>query len=308
MSSPPQTYFPAQYLEAGYHAEMAGERERAAQYYHYLAESFADTPEGDAARAGLARLGYTFRAQPQRSGSSSPHASASADVGADTHRAAPDASGHGQYQQAGLPQATGHGQQHQPEHAQAQSASFRAPSYPQSPQAQQRERATGSRIRLGELSNQNLATRPQPAQTEANPAGQPAQHSVRGADRPHGAGEEGLRLPEVVARRAREMADLDDDLHFEKQYRGARFLAHLLTWMGWVAAAGGLALLVLGFVGIPPSLTGAIIGLPGGVVVGFSVCITGLALALGGQMALATFDQAQAMREIGIILRARADI
>lgn len=117
-----------------------------------------------------------------------------------------------------------------------------------------------------------------------------------------------MRLPEVVARRARELAELDESLQFEKQYRGARFLAHLVTWLGWVVAAGGLALLVLGFVGIPPSLAGLIIGLPGGVVIGFSGIVAGLALALGGQMALATFDQAQSMREIGIMMRARVEL
>lgn len=101
---------------------------------------------------------------------------------------------------------------------------------------------------------------------------------------------------------------MDEDLHFEKQYRGARFLAHLVTWLGWIVAAGGLALVVLGVVGIPPSLAGLIIGLPGGVVIGFSGTVAGLALALGGQVALATFDQAQAMREIGIMMRARVDL
>lgn len=43
-------------------------------------------------------------------------------------------------------------------------------------------------------------------------------------------------------------------------------------------------------------------------VIGFSGIVAGLALALGGQMALATFDQAQSMREIGIMMRARVEL
>lgn len=63
MSSQPQTYSPSQYLDAGFRAEMSGDREKAAQYYHYIVEAFGDTVEGEAARGGLMRLGYGGRSQ-----------------------------------------------------------------------------------------------------------------------------------------------------------------------------------------------------------------------------------------------------
>lgn len=308
MSSQPQTYTPAQYLEAGHRAEMAGERERAAQYYHYLAEAFADSLEGEAARAGLARLGYAPRQQPQRHVPSS-QAHAGVDTGAESHRATPDAFGYsGAYQQPAGPPHQGHAEHAPPQHAVQRAAPQQHAHQAHVAQAQHRERAAGPRIRLGELSSQPVVTRPAHAQGDVHGTSQAAQ-PMRAEDRNHdGNGEDALRLPEVVARRARELADLDEDLHFEKQYRGARLLAHLVTWLGWIVTAGGLALVVLGFAGIPPSLAGLIVGLPGGVVIGFSCAVAGLALALGGQVALATFDQAQTMREIGIMMRARVDL
>lgn len=313
MSSQQQTYTPAQYLEAGYRAEMAAERERAAQYYGYIAEAFAETIEGEAARAGLARLGYAVRPQPQRHDPSAVAHQASsrgaADPAAEPHGTSSEASGYA----GGYPQQASYSHRSYGEQARLQTtehqhrAQSHAPSYQaQKPQPQLKDHVAGPRIRLGELSSQPVTTRPSPAPGDVHA---PSNQATHADDRALGGfGEDAMRLPEVVARRARELAELDESLQFEKQYRGARFLAHLVTWLGWIVAAGGLALLVLGFAGIPPSLAGLIIGLPGGVVIGFSGIVAGLALALGGQMALATFDQAQSMREIGIMMRARVEL
>ncbi len=313
MSPQPQTYSPAQYLEAGHRAEMAGERDRAAQYYNYLAEAFADTLEGDAARAGLARLGFAPRQQPQRHSTAVTPSHTTAEMGPESYRASPEPFGYaGSHQPHGVQSHQAHA-----EHTAAQTAVHRAQPQQQPlahapPQAQVRERpaAPASRIRLGELSNQPLATRPAGAHSDPHAVPHTAPPTRRGAE-VHArdvSGDDGLRLPDVVTRRARELADIEEDLHFEKQYRGARLLAYFVTWLGWIVAAGGLALLVLGFVGIPPTLAGHIIGLPAGVVIGFAGLVAGLALALGGQVALATFDQAQSMREIGIMMRARVDL
>jgi len=310
MSSQPQTYTPAQYLEAGHRAEMAGERERAAQYYHYLAEAFSETLEGDAARTSLARLSFAPPPQPHRHVPTAPMY-AGGETAEETYRPSAESVGY-----AGGHLQSAHPQQAHGENAPSQTAPHRPQPQVQAHQAQvphkqqreQRERASGARIKLGELSNQSLATRASLAPGDVRGGPQSTQ-SARVHDRAQeGGGDEALRLPEVVARRARELADFDDDLHFEKQYRGARLLAHLVTWSGWIAAAGGLALVVLGFVGIPTSLAGFIIGLPSGVVIGFCVAVAGLALMLAGQVALATFDQAQTMREIGLMLRARVDL
>ncbi len=267
MSPQPQTYTAAQYLEAGYRAEMAGDYERAAQYYRYLAEVFTETPEGEAAAAGLMRI-----ATPPR--------------------------------QAAPPPA-----QHQP-HASVQES--KAKPQTQIAGSSAEERVTGPRIRLGDLAHHDLTRRPPATNQHRQPAHQPAPQSPAVAAEAtliaDGGGDEAMRLPEVMARRARELAELDERIQFEPRYRGARLVAHLLTWVGWIAVAGGLALAVLGFIGVPANLSVAIFGLPGGLVLGVIGIFAGLAIALGGQVALATFDQAQSLREIGVIVRARVDL
>jgi hypothetical protein len=263
MSPQPQTHTPAQYLEAGYRAEMAGDHARAAQYYHYLAEVFPDSPEGEAAHAGLVRLSSQTARPPQQPPQTPPH--------------------------------------HQPVHELA----TRPPANGRTP---------NPRIRLGELAHHDLTQRPtaapqqhQPQQGAARPASsKPLAQAVTTPAAE--ADDESLHLPEVVARRARELAELDERIQFEPTYRGARMIAHLLTWLGWIVVAGGLAFAALGFIGIPSGLSIAIIGLPGSFVVGALGIIGGLAMALGGQVGLATFDQAQSLREIGVFMRARADL
>lgn len=316
MSNPQsQTYTPAQYLEAGYRAELAGERERAAQYYQYLAEVFTELPEGEAARAGLARLGYMVRPPQGRTG--------------------PPA-GSAPSQQQGNPQpAVAPPQPRMKRRAPVQAGSGAGPvqgfgptaaggsagpvGYAEAPQNPQR-------IRLGELAGQDLTpsgwgSGPGAAK-QPSPAGPPSvtpSQSLVGTpptaspplrvEEPALAGSaDDARLPDVVTRRARELAESEPGVPLESRYRGARTLAHILIWIGWIGAAGGLAFAVLGFVGLTHGWAGVIAGLPGGVLVGVVGLVSGLALALGGQVALAIFDQAQVLREMGIILRARADL
>lgn len=270
MSPQPQTYTPAQYLEAGYRAEMAGDHERAAQYYRYLADVFADTPEGEAAAAGLMRISTPPPRQP-----------------------APSPASHHPHQQSSA---------HQPQSGP-----------PPATRPASADRTASPRIRLGELAHHDLTTqRPggaQPQQPQRQPARQPSPQSQTSADTASVRdGDDAMRLPEVVARRARELAELDEQIQFEPRYRGARLIAHLLTWLGWIAVAAGLALAVLGAIGISVGVAGTMLGLPAAVVVGVIVMVAGFAMALGGQVALATFDQAQSLREIGVILRARTDL
>ena len=89
------------------------------------------------------------------------------------------------------------------------------------------------------MASQNLTSNRPSAHADRNalqpvPAEKPSQDDDESA----------LRLPEVVARRAREMAEFEG-LHFEKHYRGARMLAHIFVWFGWITVAGGLAFAVL---------------------------------------------------------------
>lgn len=284
MPSSQQTYSAAQYLEAGYRAEMAGEADRAAQYYVYLAESFPETPEGEAARGGLVRLGLGARGapveprhEPTRQGAGSGAPLRPAQNSADwRHNAQPGGS-------ATNPSRT------QPSPANRLGAPHSA------------EQVNDSRIRLGELSRMNLGAR----SLEAPSARLPAEAHTPSS---HGDDGEMMRLPEVVARRARELAEAETAERFEPRYRVARLIAVMFTWMGWFVAAGGAALVILAFVGIPAALAAPVFGVAGGIVIGAGSLVTGLVLVLGGQVALAIFDNADALREVKAIVRVRADL
>lgn len=283
MSSSQQTYSPAQYLDAGYRAEMAGEADRAAQYYVYLAECFPETPEGEAARGGLLRLGLGARGapvdprrEPLRQGAS----------GAASMQPAPHAGDWRHNAQTG-------GSVSNPNRIQPSSASRAG--------AQAAfEQVSDNRIRLGELSRMNLGAR--------TAAASAARLSAE-AHAPHAHGEDGepMRLPEVVARRARELAEAEIADRFEPRYRVARLIAVVFTWLGWFVAAGGTALVMLAFVGIPAAAAAPVFGVAGGFVIGAGTLVSGLVLVLGGQVALAIFDNADAMREVKAIMRVRAE-
>lgn len=287
MPSSQQTYSPAQYLEAGYRAEMAGEMDRAAQYYVYLAESFPETPEGEAARGGLVRLGLGARGTP---GETRPNTSRQSTNGAAPSQHPPQAA----EWRTNVPAGTAAAPPARATHQQ-QPAAGRAPSHGMA------EADGDSRIRLGELSRMNLGSRPSTTQ----PARLPAE--VHGASAATEYGEP-MRLPEVVARRARELAEAEIAERFEPRYRVARFIAALFAWLGWFIAAGGTALVILAVVGIPTALAAPIAGVAGGFVIGAGGIVVGLALVLGGQVALAIFDNADAMRELKAIMRVRAEL
>ena len=299
MSTQPQTqsaYTPEQYLEAGYHAELSGDHQRAAQYYHYLAEAFPDTREGDAARAGLARIGQsrsTVGPPRQQHPGVSPSQQSGKQAPA---RATTD------------PAAAPHGAASQPAKASAALAGSTTPGL-----------GSAQSIRLSELSSTDFTTSPPPTHTEketvprANPGRPPPAHALAPAAETGQPGRDldadnGLRLPEVVARRAREFAEIDEILQLEPRYRGGRLLAQMLSWFGWLGMAAGLALVLLSFIGIPAPLFGPNMGLSASVMIGVACVVCGIAFVLGGQVALATFDQAQSLREIGVILRARTDL
>ncbi len=283
MPTSQQTYSPAQYLEAGYRAEMAGETDRAAQYYVYLAESFPETPEGEAARGGLVRLGLGARGapvesrrEPVRQGTGGGVPAQQAPNAADWRHNTPAA-----------------GTTSSPIRTQPPSAN-RAGTQPAA------EQVSDNRIRLGDLSRMNLAGR----STSAPPARLPAEAHGQLA---HGGDGDAMRLPDVVARRARELAEAEIAERFEPRYRAARLIAVVFTWIGWFVAAGGAALVILAFVGIPTALAAPVFGVAGGFVIGAGSLAFGLALVLGGQVSLAIFDNADAMREVKAIMRVRAE-
>lgn len=287
MQSSPPKYTPAQYLEAGYRAEVAGDHERAAQYYVYLASTFPETAEGEAARGGLirmnmlARFGEHIGAQPARHGAPT-HNQASAPasaVGAPTHdlRARTPAAAPAQPSRP------------PPREAASESAAALA------------ERQRAERIRLADL--QRLS--------ELKPAQPVAQQAPQQIEGPVAQGEEAqeqLRLPEIVARRARELADAEAEITFEPRHRAGRLVATLFIWCGWLFVCGGVALFVLGLAGVPAGLADLVLGVPLGIAAGAPMLLVGLGSALGGAIAIATFDSSDSLREVRALLRARAGL
>jgi len=281
MTSDSQGYTAAQYLEAGYRAEQGGERDRAAQYYHYVAEAFPETPEAEAARGGLVRIGAVQRP-------------------AEAATAAQPAPGGGRAAKANWP--PGAAAAHSAEGARNQpyaTGGSGFAQYPASAPAQAQTAPAAQRIVLGDLARLKLA----PAQSMPAEAAQrtpvATEPAAPASDAGHG---DPLRLPDVVTRRAREIAEADAYAPAPK-YRGGRFMARVFVWLGWLVVAAGLASIVVGVFALPPDVA----QLGAGIVAlaAISTIVGGLVLVLLGQLALAVFDGSNAVREIAAFMRAR---
>ncbi|MGE0856979.1 MAG: hypothetical protein AB7L18_12895, partial [Hyphomicrobiaceae bacterium] len=252
------TYTAADYLEAGYRAETAGDRERAAQYYGYLAEALPDSPEGEAARGGLIRLGLAGRPSvPPEPGPVAPSQAPQAARSGATRGTPPHANG--ARPPAAAPDGFG---RTGVDGRSLQSAASRA------------ER---DRIRLADLQRQAPKALPVPAPVAAHPEPlrAPAPIGVGDAD-------EQMRLPEVVARRARELSEpvVEPTASEPGRHRAARLGARLLLVCGWIIVCGGLALAVLVAVGVRGGVMGVMAGLPLGLAVASGMLVSGVALVV----------------------------
>lgn len=341
MSSDPTSYTPAQYLEAGYRSEQAGERERAAQYYVYVAETFPETPEGEAARGGLVRIGQSgqLQAPPQPR---EPAYQQNAPTHADVAQHAPSGPVNSRQQQqpppagymadapspygtprTGAPMQRPHtapapmpngppnglGQPSSP-YPQHQLSAGGAPGYAPPPAA-----GAGQRIVLGELARLKLApgtgpggnNGPSPGYHPPPAAQPPVQRTDHPAAHDEHAQHEPMRLPDVVARRARDLAEADAYAP-QPKYRGGRVLARMFVWVGWLAVAGGLAEIVLATLFGGGGPVGLNLGVAVAAILGLVAIVFGLLIVLVGQLALAVFDGSNAMRVVAAIMRARSDL
>lgn len=93
-----------------------------------------------------------------------------------------------------------------------------------------------------------------------------------------------------------------------KDYRTARLIARLLTWIGGIAVLAGLAALPVSILS-PRSLQAVpLIGAWfGGVTFGAGIVAGGLAQMVVGQLLRALLDQANATRDIAALARAKAE-
>ncbi|MBL8566546.1 MAG: hypothetical protein JNM89_12585 [Hyphomicrobiaceae bacterium] len=309
MSSEATGYTAAQYLEAGYRAESHGDRERAHQYYAYVADAFPETPEGEAARGGLMRLGIA--------GSADPHHQAQA---AAQQQTAPAAQAQPASAQQQAPRGANGAPHHQGNHPASQPGAAQAPSWQTPPDQRtggQRARPQaaqqpppqqgGQRIALGDLARSKLP----PGQSgDPHQTAQAAQHGF--AHTQHDAGGHALsptdsheRLPEVVARRQRELAGTEEYEAPARRFRSGRVMAWLFVVGGWLSIAGGIAAVALGFVF--STMGGSVMGVGLGTIAGIGAIVGGLMMVMLGQLALAVFENTEAVREIAALVRMRGD-
>ncbi len=314
MSSEATGYTAAQYLEAGYRAESHGDRERAHQYYAYVAEAFPETPEGEAARGGLMRLGIA--------GAADPHHQAQAAV---PQQAAPAAQAPPANAQQQPPRGANGAPHHPGNHPAGHQGAAQAPSWQtppdqrtggqrarpqaaqQPPPQQAGQQQGGQRIALGDLARIKLPPGQsgdphQPAQAAQHGYGHPqhdaAGHAISAADSHE-------RLPEVVARRQRELAGVEEYEAPARRFRSGRVMAWLFVVGGWLSIAGGIAAVALGFVF--STMGGAVMGVGLGTIAGIGAIASGLLMVMLGQLALAVFENTDAVREIAALVRMRGD-
>ncbi|MFN3868311.1 MAG: hypothetical protein ACK4MF_04520 [Hyphomicrobiaceae bacterium] len=329
MSSDVTGYTAAQYLEAGFREESKGERERAHQYYAYVAEAFPDSPEAEAAKGGLMRLGIvTADPTPATTQGSERHAAYSGgaaaagrpaqggagDYGAHSPAAAGPPRGlNGAYPLGGAPNGLASGWQTGPTpgpRTGPPSDQFAPNTHPPRargaaggpPQAQGPggyAALPGQRIALGELARLKLSNAPEGQQAPA-PQQTGMQHDTGMHGTDHG---DGLRLPEVVARRQRELAEGEVPAPPRRRYRSGRAMAWIFIVFGWLSIAGGIAAIVVGLAMGSAGLGGAL-----GPAAGLGAILSGLMMAMIGQLALAVFDNTEAVRELAWHVRSRGDL
>ena len=114
------------------------------------------------------------------------------------------------------------------------------------------------------------------------------------------------RMPQVISRGARGNLESQEVSVFSSRYRGARFVAFVLSSLGWAGVMAGVLIAVAGSVGMvwEMSAVGAL-GLPMGVLVGVPVVTIGLVLIVASQIAIAVFENVSATLELLALERAK---
>ena len=273
-----QQYTPAQILAIGHRAEREGNLEYATQFYSYLADNLAGTPEAVDARLALERLSpqsqrYTEPAPTQFS-QSPPATGPEPSVYDEPHRMASHSQPY--FDPAGHPAATVPAAQ-----VTRHSASWAAPS-PPTPDGQT-------------ALPQNEHVRHHGAAVGYHHEYAPTASAERG--------DQQAPLPRVV----RGDEEGEEETEFVPGYRFGRFIAFALRLLGWLMFIGGIAFVTLTVAGVVGSqVVPALGGIPVGVTAGSAAIAAGLALAFIGSLAQATFEAANNTREIVEIERAKA--
>lgn len=267
----PTNYSPTQLLESGRRAEYEGKIELAGHTYRHIAENFGAAPEAAEAYAGLVRLGYAQPAVPQ---APAPHQWQAGRPAAEVlPRAMP-----------GIAMPEGHhdmqGAWGQPEPDWSNGRAlqrFEAPSQlrPPAGRAAMPPPPAPSYDAALHMPVQTIAATFAPVQPPRPEPRPDIRSAARKPSRPQPA-------PQV-------------------SYRAGRTLAGFSIVAGWVLVGVGMLSPVSAALG----LTGPDASLPGSMLVGVALAGGGVLALLGAQAAVAVFDQADTMRELVEIERAR---
>lgn len=111
-------------------------------------------------------------------------------------------------------------------------------------------------------------------------------------------------LPQIVSRRRAGVEK--EQPAFEPRFRIAQLAAHALSGIGWLTLLTGIVGVIAAAAGLVDELSAAVMGLPLGVLIGVPFVITGLALAVAGQVASAIFDGTNAALERAAVARGQA--
>lgn len=268
MSESSENYSPSQILAIGQRAEAEGKFDYATQFYTHLADHYRNTAEGHEAFYGLQRI-ERYR---------------------QTHFAAQQRAAHGQAQARNPapgqqpaprrePQPLLHQQQRQ--------------SVPQAAARPVRAEPSGHLQDVQDVHERAMA----PNASATRPS-----LPVRVGDHED---DDDAGLPRLVARNSR--PDEGEQGYYVPDYRVGRFLAVILSSVGWIMLLVGFVLLIAGLAGVHSMVsTAGLAGLPAGVELGVSAISTGFIMLFMSHLARAVFDSAGAARELVEIERAKA--
>ncbi|WP_072371305.1 hypothetical protein [Hyphomicrobium sp. NDB2Meth4] len=152
------------------------------------------------------------------------------------------------------------------------------------------------------------ATGPQPPQTPPSATTGQRVYNVANNEQAGYASEEQRpaagNLPQIISR---QHAPADQRVPFEARFGVGKAFAHMLSGAGWLMLLSGIFAAAAGFAGLVGELSAlGLFGAPFGVMLGLPAVLFGLVFVVGGQLAAALFESANATLEATAIQRARA--
>jgi len=119
---------------------------------------------------------------------------------------------------------------------------------------------------------------------------------------------EDQRMPQVISRDASVHYEGQEVSAFSSRYRGARFVAFVLSSIGWAGVMAGILIAAAASAGMVAEVSAAgVWGLPLGVLFGLPAAAFGLLLVVAGQIAIAVFENSSATLELLALAQEKTD-